>query len=314
MLNKIIVNQYNLWLVIFVALGTISTAYGLAVIGSTVGQPNFYTYFNLATAGEPGYAHTTNIIGALNGVNSAGAIVGCIFQAWSADYYGRKRTLQIGCVILIIGGALCAGAVDIGMFLAGRFVAGIGAGILACIVPIYQAEVSTPETRGAMVCVTGTAPGSSTLASRGLIIFLGIMYAFGYSLAGWVGFGCFFMKADDPSAQFSWRFPLAFQIFFPIVVLAGSKLIPYSPRWLLSKGRRQEALDIVKRLHRTPADPEDTKARQEFWLMEKQFELDAQMSFGRFELFKTAANRKRALMAFILMWGDQFLGIFVMTN
>lgn len=48
--------------------------------------------------------------------------------------------------------------------------------------------------------------------------------------------------------------------------------------------------------------------------MEKQFELDAQMSFGRFELFKTAANRKRALMAFILMWGDQFLGIFVMTN
>ena len=94
MLNKIIVNQYNLWLVIFVALGTISTAYGLAVIGSTVGQPNFYTYFNLATAGEPGYAHTTNIIGALNGVNSAGAIAGCIFQAWSADYYGRKRTLQ----------------------------------------------------------------------------------------------------------------------------------------------------------------------------------------------------------------------------
>lgn len=314
MLNKIIVNQYNLWLVIFVALGTISTAYGLAVIGSTVGQPNFYTYFNLATAGEPGYAHTTNIIGALNGVNSAGAIAGCIFQAWSADYYGRKRTLQIGCVILIIGGALCAGAYDMAMFLVGRFVAGIGAGILACVVPIYQAEVSTPETRGAMVCVTGTALCSSNLASNVLTMLLGIMYAFGYSLAGWVGFGCYYMKADDPAAQFSWRFPLSFQIFFPIVVLAGSRLIPYSPRWLLSKGRRQEALDIVKRLHRTPADPEDTKARQEFWLMEKQFEMDAQMSFGRFELFKTPANRKRALMAFILMWGDQFLGIFVMTN
>ncbi|KAL6244755.1 hypothetical protein RBB50_008283 [Rhinocladiella similis] len=296
MLNKIIVNQYNLWLVIFVALGTISTAYGLAVIGSTVGQPNFYTYFNLATAGEPGYDHTTNMIGALNGVNSAGAIAGCLFQAWSADYYGRKRTLQIGCVILIIGGALCAGAYDMAMFLVGRFVAGVGAGILACIVPIYQAEVSTPETRGAMVCVTG------------------IMYALGYSLAGWLGYACYFMKADNPAAQFSWRFPLAFQIFFPIVVLAGSKLIPYSPRWLLSKGRRQEALDIVKRLHRSPSDPEDTKARQEFWLMEKQYEMDASMSFGTFELFKTAANRKRALMAFILMWGDQFLGIFVMTN
>lgn len=48
------VNAYNLWVVVFVALGTISTAYGLAIIGSTVGQPNFYTYFNLAAAGEPG--------------------------------------------------------------------------------------------------------------------------------------------------------------------------------------------------------------------------------------------------------------------
>jgi MFS family permease len=155
MLNKIVVNTYNLWVVIFVALGTISTAYGLAIIGSTVGQPNFYTYFHLATQGEPGYAHTTNIIGALNGVNSAGAIAGCLFNAWSAEFYGRKRTMQIASVILIVGGALCSGAVDIAMFLVGRFVAGWGSGTLAAVVPIYQAEVSTPETRGAMVSITG---------------------------------------------------------------------------------------------------------------------------------------------------------------
>jgi hypothetical protein len=38
--NKHVVNTYNLLVVIFVALGTLSTAYGLAIIGSTVGQPN----------------------------------------------------------------------------------------------------------------------------------------------------------------------------------------------------------------------------------------------------------------------------------
>jgi hypothetical protein len=54
MLNHLAPNSYNLWVVIFVGLGTMATAYGLAVIGSTVGQPNFYTYFGLATAGEPG--------------------------------------------------------------------------------------------------------------------------------------------------------------------------------------------------------------------------------------------------------------------
>lgn len=54
MFNHLVVNSYNLWVVVFVGLGTISTAYGLAIIGSTVGQPNFYTYFNLAHQGEPG--------------------------------------------------------------------------------------------------------------------------------------------------------------------------------------------------------------------------------------------------------------------
>lgn len=129
--DKHIVNAYNLWVVIFVVLGTLSTAYGLAVIGSTVGQPNFYAYFDLAPQGEEGYTYTTNIIGALNGVNSAGAIIGCIVSAWTADAYSRKRTIQLGCVILVVGGALCAGAANIGMFLAGRVVAGVGSGILA---------------------------------------------------------------------------------------------------------------------------------------------------------------------------------------
>jgi hypothetical protein len=38
--SRHIVNAFNLWVVVFVALGTLSTAYGLAIIGSTVGQPN----------------------------------------------------------------------------------------------------------------------------------------------------------------------------------------------------------------------------------------------------------------------------------
>jgi MFS family permease len=143
-----------------------------------------------------------------------------------------------------------------------------------------------------------------------MVCVTGIMYAVGYALAGWLGFACFHMKATDSAVQFSWRFPLAFQVVFPIILLCGSSLIPYSPRWLLSKGRRQQAFEIVKRLYRTPDDPEDVTARREFWLMEKQYEMDASLSRGKWDLFSTPANRKRSLMAFVLMWGNQFLGIF----
>ena len=291
------INSYNAWVVVFVAIGTIASAYGLAIIGSTVGEPDFYDYFGLAAKGEPGYAHTTNMVGALNGVNSAGAIAGSLFQAWTADYFGRKRTIQLGSVVLVVGGALCAGAVHMAMFLVGRFIAGMGSGILTCIVPIYQAEVSTAETRGAMVAMTD------------------VMYSMGYSLAGWLGYACYHVNASSPNASFAWRFPLAVQVLFPLIVLAGSPWIPYSPRWLMQQDRREEALSILERLHATPEDAQHLKARREFDLIDEQYKLDQALSLGRsFELFRTLPNRRRALVASILMWGDQFLGVYVMTN
>ncbi|KAL4926600.1 general substrate transporter [Aspergillus undulatus] len=296
MLNKIIVNPYNLWVVIFAAVGTISTAYGLAIIGSTVGEPNLYTYFNLAPQGAPGYDHTTRIIAALNGVNSAGAVAGCMYHVWSAERFGRKLTMIVGCSVLVVGGALCAGSVHIAMFIVGRGVAGVGSGVLACVVPMYQAEVSTPETRGAMVSVTGIA------------------YSIGYSLAGWLGYACSFMSGNSPHAQFSWRFPLAFQCVFPLIFLLGQKFVPRSPRWLLSQGRKKEAFDIVCALHKTKGDPNNIRAREEFYLIQKQFEIDSSLPNKWVDLFKTAPNRKRAMVGAMLMFGNQLLGVYVIAN
>lgn len=59
--GKHIVNTFNLWVVVFVALGTLSTAYGLAIIGSTVGQPNCKSIRDITYQGQdmltPGSLH-----------------------------------------------------------------------------------------------------------------------------------------------------------------------------------------------------------------------------------------------------------------
>jgi MFS family permease len=145
-----------------------------------------YSSFNLPVAGEPNYRHTTNVLGALNGANSGGAFVGSVISAWAADKFGRKVAIIIGCVSMIIGGRLNAGSVSISMFIVGRVFAGIGAGILAIVTPMYQGEVATAETRGAMMFVTG------------------IMYTWGYSIAGWLGYACVHIIETSRNASAAW--------------------------------------------------------------------------------------------------------------
>lgn len=116
-MGRYVPNAFNLLCVIYVALGSTACSYGLAILGSTIGQPSFYKSLGLAAPGEPGYERTANLIGAFNGISSAGACMGAIYNSWSADALSRKHTIQIGAIILSIGAALCAGSVNVGMFL-----------------------------------------------------------------------------------------------------------------------------------------------------------------------------------------------------
>jgi MFS family permease len=105
----------------------------MAVISSTIGQTQFYVDMKLAPQGSPGYAHTANLIGAMNGANSAGSALGAVLTTWSADKFGRLKSIQFGAVVLIVGAILCAGSVDVGMFLAARVIAGFGIGMLITV-------------------------------------------------------------------------------------------------------------------------------------------------------------------------------------
>lgn len=75
----------------------------------------------------------------MTGLNSAGSALGALHNSWSADRFSRKYTIQLGAVILIVGAGLCAGSVNVGMFMAARFIAGWGVGILISAIPMYVA-------------------------------------------------------------------------------------------------------------------------------------------------------------------------------
>ncbi|GLI78201.1 hypothetical protein PoHVEF18_006508 [Penicillium ochrochloron] len=108
-----------------ITIGSMTYGYCASIIGSTIGQPGWYTYFNLPTVDEPGYASiTTPAISTANGVFSGGGAVGTLFMMWACDQFGRKVCIQLGAFLGMFGGALQAGANSLDMFQAGRFLCG----------------------------------------------------------------------------------------------------------------------------------------------------------------------------------------------
>ncbi|KAK5275943.1 hypothetical protein LTR40_012263, partial [Exophiala xenobiotica] len=198
-------NTYNILIVAFVALGSFAFGYSNTIIGTTLAQPSFISYFGLDNS-----SNRNEIAGAANGIYTGGGLLGAIFASWSAENLGRKKSIFIGAVLATIGGALQAGCPQhIAAFLVFRFINGLGVGILLPLVPLYQSEVSPPHSRGMMVG------------------FHGICVTIGYASASWAGFGFYFVNASG--AQ--WRLPLAIQAIPALFCALGILFMPESPRW-----------------------------------------------------------------------------------
>jgi MFS family permease len=120
-------------------------------------------------------------------------------------------------MLCLVSGAVLAGSVNIGMFLAFRFFAGAGAFMILAAVPIWMAEVVPPYLRGALVQLHA------------------IILVMGYMCASWLGYGIFFWK-DGGSV--TWRVPFAVQCFFPLCLLLGLYWCPESRMCHFTNGFR----------------------------------------------------------------------------
>ncbi len=198
-------NAYNFAVALFVACGSLCYGYASSISAALIGQPSWYDYMGLVE----GDSYTNVILGVINGIYAAGGAFGCVFNMWGAEAFGRRRSIQLGCVISIVGAGLMTGTVNIPMFIVSRFIMGFGIGILVTLVPLYQSEVSPAESRGLMVGLHG------------------VLIGFSYSLTGFITYGCYFA----PYGQFQWRFPLSVQLIPVIILFVGSFFLPESPRW-----------------------------------------------------------------------------------
>ncbi|KAF7892894.1 uncharacterized protein EAF02_000432 [Botrytis sinoallii] len=167
--------------------------------------------------------------GILTAMIELGAFFGALNQGWIADKYSRKYSIIIAVVIFLLGSILQTAAVNFNMLIIARLVGGIGIGMLSMVTPIYIAEIAPPEIRGAL------------LVMEELSIVVGIVVAF------WITFGTRYL-----SGEWGWRLSFFIQIVPALFLGAGVYFLPFSPRWLSSKGRDEEALKVLSKLRQLP--------------------------------------------------------------
>ncbi|KAI8084782.1 general substrate transporter [Halteromyces radiatus] len=218
--------------------------------------------------------------------------IGCMFGALSCgkigDWLGRKMTIRVGSVILIIGAVIQTATQDLAMSIVSRIITGVGNGMITATVPVYQSEIAPPHSRGANVCYECT------------------LLVVGMSIAYWLEFGLYYV-----GGEFAWRFPLAFQIVFALILLAGTAILPETPRWLVSKDRNEEAKVVLARLW-TNEDTTHPRCVSEFEEIRDGIELERRLGISSYkELFSKGRfnNRYRVLIGMLSQIIQQLSGI-----
>ncbi|KIM25309.1 hypothetical protein M408DRAFT_331247 [Serendipita vermifera MAFF 305830] len=148
----------------------------------------------------------------------------------------RKRTILIGAAVAAVGCFIEAASVKFWMLIIGRFIAGLGEGWFLNPISVYLIEISPPAVRGTTAC---------TLQ---LLITIGIVIGY---------FMCYGSVSIQSSLSF--RIPFIVQGVVCSTLALGTYLIPYSPRWLITKGREEEAWEIIAMFDSEGADHQREK-------------------------------------------------------
>jgi SP family myo-inositol transporter-like MFS transporter 13 len=159
----------------------------------------------------------------ITSITSGGAFIGAVAAGLTADRFGRKIAIYIGCFLFIVGAVLQAAAYSLAQMTVGRLVVGFGVGSAAMIVPLYIAEVAPAKYRGRMIGLDNMSITGGQLVSYGI----------GAALA---------------KVPHGWRAMVALGAVPAIVLICLLPFCPESPRQLIYHDKHDEAAAVIQRI------------------------------------------------------------------
>ena len=149
-----------------------------------------------------------------------------------------------GAAVMIVGVIIQVtsfiGHIPLLQFFFGRVITGIGNGMNTSTIPTYQAECSKAHNRGLLICIEGGT------------------VAIGTAIAYWIDFGAHFGPDD-----LVWRFPIAFQIVFGVMIIVGMTYLPESPRYLIAQDKEEEGVKVLAALGGAEIESPETQLQRQ---------------------------------------------------
>ncbi len=203
---------------LIVALGGFLLGFDSAVISGAT--PFYKASFSLDTGSW--------LIGLSVSAIILGAIGGNIIAGGLADRFGRKRILIITSLLF----AFCAGgtamAHNVVFFITARVIGGFGVGMAILIAPMYIAEIAPRKLRGTLV----------TFNQLNIVLGISVAYFSNYYIQ---------QHIDDPDLK--WRWMLGVGLIPAALYFITLFFVPRSPRWLMTRGKDEEAMGVLKKVN-----------------------------------------------------------------
>jgi MFS family permease len=216
------------------------------------------------------------MLGILSAALPLGAVVASPFVGVVGDRWGRRFGIFLGGTIMLIGGVIQGASVHFVMFLMSRFILGTGLVFANSYAPILIGELAHPADRQVITSLYQTS------------------WYLGAIAAAWTTFGTFSIPNN-----WSWRIPSLLQALPAVIQMVCVWSLPESPRWLIAKGRHEQAKKDLVRWHGN-GNGQDVFVELEFKQMRNIVEAELNIKTTWKTLIATPGNRKRlAIMIFL---------------
>lgn len=250
-----------------------------SIIGTINSLPQYKSYFNI----------NNKTLGLNSAATWIGYFISTPFIQQLCDYLGRKKTIFMSVWIMCLGIGLSSGAVNTTMFVIGRIIIGLAAGCMAGGSNTLVGEMSPPNMRGFLMGLYHSS------------------YYIGSLIASGITYG-----TRNRKDNWSWRIPLLTQLIPVICCLILVLFCPESPRWLMLKGHKTRAEEILYILNDQNAEKTESLIVEIEYSLVKEKELSRQHGVYARQ-FKSKANLQRMFISLSLALMCELAGSSVAT-